>query len=294
LENKKLVMTLKGADSDLEGIHDSESLVELLDQAALSKTAEGPLEAYTQDGQHYYRICVLEAVGACKLLTFQEASSKGILDKILDNKLKAYHEKAQSKHPSQFQNEDGSFKDFAAVKNQIGSYVYKDLLTAIEKDAAQGDKKLKIDAQKESLDFYATHRFYHFARKAQEDILKHGDASVYLSHADRYQMEVKEEVVKRKDKVAGIGEELFSMEEAAFSPLYVGGNGSMSFYQVIKKTFVDEKELAQEVQKGQQMMAKDARLYLMSEILGLIQSTDSIHLEKMTVKDPAQDVETAL
>lgn len=294
LEKKQLLMTLKGEHRDLEGIDYSETLVELLDQAALSQTAEGPLDAYTQDGQHYYRICVLEAAGESKLLTFQEASSKGVLDKMLDNKLKSYHEKAKAHHPSQFQNEDGSFKDFAAVKNQIGSYVYKDLLTAIEKDAALSDKKLKIDSQKESLEFYATHRFYHFVRKAQEDILKNGDASVYLSHAAPYHMEAKEEVVKRKDKMAGIGEELFSMEEKAFSPLYVGGNGAMSFYQVIKKTFVDEGQLAQEVQKGQQMMAKDARLYLMSEILGLIQSTDSIHLEKMTSKVSDQDAEKIL
>ena len=289
LETKTLLMTLKGEHRDLKGIDYSENLVELLDQAVLSKNIEGPLEAYSQDGQHYYRICVLEALGESKLLTFQEASSKGVLDKILDNKLKAYHEQARAHHPSQFQNEDGSFKDFAAVKNQIGSYVYKDLLAAIEKDVAQTDKKLKGDVKRESLDFYATHRFYHFVRKAQEDILKNGDASVYLSQEAAYHMEAKEEVVKRKDKVAGIGEELFSMEEKTFSPLYIGNNGTMSFYQVIKKTFVDERQLAQEVQKGQQMMAKDARLYLMSEMLGLIRTTDSIHLEKMTAKVSVQD-----
>ena len=102
-ENKKLLMTLKGEHQSLEGIEHSETLVELLDQAALSKS---PIEAYTQDGQHYYRIVVLEAPSEAQLLTFQEASSKGLLDKMLDEKLKAYHEKAKAHNPSQFQNED--------------------------------------------------------------------------------------------------------------------------------------------------------------------------------------------
>lgn len=286
LEKKKLKLSLGEGVSALEGIEYNEVLGVLLDKAATDvDQVSKELENYTQDEKHYYRISVLSKPSDRELLSFKEASNKGILDKMLDEKLKKYHHQAQSMNPSLFQNEDGSFKEFASVKNQIGSFIYKDLLEAIEKDFIKGGGKLKVGSQKEPLEFYATHRFYHFMRQSKDDIEKNGLQSSYLQNEHLYRLESKKEVVKRKQKTPWATEEIFSMDEKTFSPIQVASNGDISFYQVLKKSQVEDEQLLEEIKEGQRLMAQDAKRHLMQEILTLLESTDSIHLEKIVEKE---------
>jgi hypothetical protein len=75
-------------------------------------------------------------------------------------------------------------------------------------------------------------------------------------------------------------QELFSMQEETFSPLHVAGNGDISFFKVLKKVLVEDKDGAQEMKEGQRLLAEDAKRYLMQELLVLVTSRESIHLEK--------------
>lgn len=290
LEKKTLELCLGDGFFVLEGIQDNGALESLLNEALTASDAvfQG-LQNYTQDEKHYYRIKALSKPSDARLLSFKEASSKGILEKLLDEKLQKFHKSAQAATPGSFQNEDGSFKDFSSVKNQIGAFVYKDLLEAIEKDFVKGGGKLKIGPQKEPLEFYATHRFYHFMRESKEDVEKKGLESIYLQQNHLYHLESKKEVVKRKQKTPWASEEIFAMSENAYSPVHVASNGEMSFYQVVKKLEVEDEELLEEVKKGQQLMAQDAKRHLMQEILALLESTDSIHLEKIVDKEQQEE-----
>lgn len=286
LEKKRLHIALSGKDNSLMGIQDSGALSALLQKVALedeqaSKTA---LENYTQDGEHYYRIYITAPPTEVRLLSFKEASSRGVLDMMLDEQLKKHHLQAQAAQPVAFQNEDGSFKEFASVKDQIGRFVYKNLLEEIEKDLTKQSGKLKGGMQKESLDFYATHRFYHFVQSAKEDIARNGSSSVYLDHHQQGYMEAHAEVVQRKTKAAWTSEEIFSMEEQSLSPISVAPNGEVSFYKVLKKSQQEDPELVTHIQAGQQLLAADAKRQLMHEVLMLLASTDSIHLAKIIEK----------
>jgi len=264
-----LEIPLKGACKNLQGIDSSEALLESLEQ----KVA---MESYTQDGEHYYRLAQVISLSDPKRLTFQEASSKGILDSLLDAKLKAHHELARAASPQKFLNEDGSAKDFMAVRHQIGSFVYKDLLAAIEKDALQHSDQLKKEDFQNSLDLYATHRFYQLARKAEQDIRAKGSLSLYLEKERPCHLEETLQTVKRKDKMTGVGEEIFAMEEQAYSPLHLGAE--MSFYQVVKKRQMEEESFEEAMEKGRQSMILDAKRYLMTEVLQLLKSKGGIYV----------------
>jgi GcvH upstream region-like protein len=282
LEKKTLHLSLGDGATPLAGIEYNELLDALLEKAATEpeKVME-TLERYTQDEKHYYRISVLSKPSEIQLLSFKQASDKGILDKILVEKLKKYHLQAQSMNPALFQNEDGSFKDFASVKNHIGAFIYRDLLESIEKDFVKSGGELKAGSRKEPLEFYATHRLYHFVRESKADIENKGLASSYLQKEHLYHLESDKEVVKRKEKITWATEDLFSMDEKTFSPIHVAANGDISFFQVLKKSQEEDKELIEELKEGQRLMAEDAKRHLMQEILTLLESTDSIHLEKV-------------
>jgi GcvH upstream region-like protein len=276
LEKKTLHLSVDAAVVSLEGIHDNEALRTLLERAAVAPDeVKELLGMYTQDEKNYYFIRALSKPSDLHLLSFQEASD--VLETMLDKKLKKHHKAAEAANPSLFRQEDGKSKDFSAVKNHIGAFIYKDLLEAIKKDFLASGGQLTSEP---TLEFYATHRFYHFARESKADIEKKGQQSVYVQKETPYHLEAEETLVKRKEKTPWMPQELFSMQEETFSPLHVAGNGDISFFKVLKKVLVEDKDGAQEMKEGQRLLAEDAKRYLMQELLVLVTSRESIHLEK--------------
>lgn len=272
-EKKTLNLPLKGRVQELQGIESSSELMAALDSGAHKN--------YTQDQKNYYRFTSIEAAKEGRLLTFKEALSKGILDDLLNRKLQQHYEAAKKSSPTLFQNEQGQFKELTAVKELVGKFVYKDLLDAIEKDYVAGGGVLKVGSQKEPLEFYATHRLYHFVNQAKKDIETKGSDSLFLQEVLPYHLTVKQETVSRKENQAWVTDDLFEMQENAFSSLKVAPHGEISFCQMLKKTSVDDKQISSAMDKGQKLLSQDAKRELMTEMLKIFRDKDGIHLEKV-------------
>jgi len=283
LEKKRLHLALGGKDATLMGVHDSAAFV-----AALQQGDEAHLTSYTQDGMHYYRIHVQTLSDEVRLLSFQEASDRGVLDDLVEEKLRQFHAKAQSMQPALFQKEDGSYKEFASVKDQIGKLMYKKLLEDIEKDFVQHGGKLQVGPQREPLEFYASHRFYHLMQEAKKDIQEKGTSSAYLLQGPKLAMQ--REKLHRKKIPSWATEEIFALQEKSFSQLQVSSQGEISFCQVLGKFEEEIGDLEAQVQEGQRLLAQEAKKLLMQEILSLLSSTDSIHLEKIADAKPSAEM----
>lgn len=288
LQTKTLALSLGKEISSLDGVLENAALISLLDLAPSKelvdlseeqKKVSEKLNYFTQDGENYYKIHVVKKPLETKLLSFREASSKKILDTIVEAKLKKFLPQAKAAEPALFQNENGSAKEFALVKEDIGRLLYKDLLKAIESDLTKLEKKMT--SQKDSLNFLARHRFYHYMKGAKEDIEHLGEESLYLDQTRPFHLKEATEKVKRKQKEYWVEEATFQLAENVFSNLKVAENGDMTFYQVLKKEEPSREKLLEEIKEGQSLIASDAKKYLMAELIDEIHKTDSIHLEKI-------------
>ncbi|PCI95544.1 hypothetical protein COB11_01840 [Candidatus Aerophobetes bacterium] len=293
LKSKVLHISLGKELSDLDGVFENGELIDLLNKAPVKQEMEldeeklqvkETLSLYTQDEENYYKIQVVKKPLETKLLSYKEALGKGILDKLLDKRLKAHEKHAKAIEPVAFQNEDGSSKDFSSVKDQIGRLMYKDLIKQIQRDFVKSGKKLAHDSQKESLDFAAKHRLYHFVKVAKEDIEYLGEESLYLDKTNRFHLNETDECIKRKEKVNWTDDSTFSMKENAWSNINVSSAGSISFYQILKKSKGDNEKLLDEIKNGQTLISKDAKRFLMNDLLKVVHEADGIHLDKISVK----------
>ncbi len=149
----------------LEGHADKQKeLIDLLDKA------QEPLKQYSADGQTFYRITVVERAPQQEVLTFEEASRDGTLDQLRNKFLEKAYADTREKSPLLYQNVDGSWKEFAKVKDLVAETYFADILKAIQDDRQAQDKEKK--QTKTSHDEDASWRFHAYAREAEAYLKK--------------------------------------------------------------------------------------------------------------------------
>lgn len=297
-ETKVIHVSLGKEITPLNGIYETAEFISVLDQAPLKteleltenqQLAKQSLQLYSQDEENYYKIQVVKKPLETRLLSYQEALNLKVLDKLLDEKLKKHEASARAIEPAAFVTEDGRSKEFKDVKDQIGKILYNDLIKLIEKDFTKSGRKIAHDSEKQALDFIAQHRLYHFVKVAKEDIEYLGEESMYLDKANRFHLVESDECIKRKEKASWTDESTFSMKENAWSQIHVDTSGLLSFYQIVKKSKGDKEKMLDEIKEGQSLISKDAKRFLMSDLLSEIYQSDSIHIEKIAQKKETLD-----
>jgi len=179
-DKKELTMGLstKGGKSYFTGLDNREALMLLLDQTALvgqepttqeAKDAAKKLAQFTSNGTLYYRISVVGRLPQKEILTFAEANQQGILDDVLNRQLETFYIQTRATTPTEFQNKDKSWKEFAQIKEDVAKLYFSKLINAIETDYAAAGNKSKALLNGDSA---APLRFYSYVRDLSNKIKK--------------------------------------------------------------------------------------------------------------------------
>jgi GcvH upstream region-like protein len=260
----------------LKGITDTKELLELAEKSLNPENPQAAslLSCYTQDGVHFYKIKLLEKPSAPRILTFKEASSQKILDKLLDKKLKQEQKSYESAHLTEALKEDGSAKSFEMMRLDIAAHVYKPLLSELEKQV--NPALLKDLTTKEKLDLLAKHRYLSFMSKAQQDIAELGEASLYLKKENLFYIESFRHLLKRKESKPWFKEEMFSLQQGQTSEVSFDGSNEVSFFKVLALDVQDKEDIAENIREKQQTLALEAKKELMSQLLDLFKEHQTV------------------
>ncbi len=270
-EKNLKVSTVEG-ESSLIGVNLTKDFIALLDKAAAQdQNASAKLALYSQDQETFYSIKVIGRDPELKLYSYKEALNQGIVEKLLDKKLKASLVLAKEAYPTEFLDEEGKEKDFDSVKTVIGKFVFKNLLSAIDRDYSKVyDKKKKTD---QSLDFYAKHRFLSLVNSKKEDILR-GNRELFGG----YEMAKEHKDIYRKDSQEFVDDSSFLMNQGDVSVITSLDSGDLVFFQLTEKPSQDLSNISKSVIEGRSLIVEDAKRHLMSEFLQKLEASDSIHL----------------
>lgn len=235
LETKQdtCLVSSKGEGLPFKNIKDLKALYQLIEAKETAKLA-----SYSQDGQHYYKIHVVEAPESARVLTLQEADSLGILRQKLDQKLEALYITARKKESSSYQQQDGSWKPLAEVKERVGLLLFPTLIQRIQAEYTKVTGQAPTFEQKQSPSFYAEQQMNALARAALASCQKKeesfNDKSPLLAQWDL----VKERQTKKKKEFSAFPHE-FSLPPGSFSEVHLTGLGKGVFFQMIEKKETD-------------------------------------------------------
>jgi GcvH upstream region-like protein len=280
----------KGTVFPFTGAKDSSELIALLEKAALKNEAANPanerLSEYTPDREHFYRIQVIRREDTKKVLTFDEASKDGTLDKFLDKRLEESYPEVRKRNANHFQQSNGGWKPFKEVKDLIGKYLFADLLRAIEDQYRAHFGVLPGKEGELPLVFYSNARLLPFMQEVQSRLQSDPEdatwtmtettkASTHLS--SQWLIEKTEKVIERCTEVPFSKEEMFTLSSQQWSPVKIGERGALAFY-FVKEKGISSTPLVDTVEQGHQILSFDAKRDMMLQILQKIRQKKAINL----------------
>jgi len=131
LQETVVLFREQGGKMPFQGVPRRKELMQILDSVPFN--AQNPaLLGYTQDRRHFYRIIVMERADKAELMTLKEAIGDGTLDKLLDKTLEASYPRQKQQKPSAFIKENGEFKPFQEVKDQLIEGNFQDLFQKLD------------------------------------------------------------------------------------------------------------------------------------------------------------------
>ncbi len=282
---------------------EGKEIIQLFTKAALKgELAQDPvaikarksLEQFTADGETYYRFHVLDRDLTKTLLTFAEANERGILDSLLEKYLEESYSEIRTKNPALFKTEENIWKPFKEVKDEVGRQLYSDTLKNLESEVSKLGVKVSEDRYENLDSFYPHYRLFPFMSTAQQDIRKLGNKSHYLKADEEEGIEgklrkksplesqwslVKEaRIFKNHEKSDWFSSDIFAMVEKSWSEVSHSNNHRLLFFQLQEKS-VPNGNFSKEMKEGQSILSKEAKRYLMGELLDHLKEKEAIHLD---------------
>ncbi len=235
---------------------------------------------FSCDGYHHYEVVLTEPPSTLTLLSFEEASVDGTLDALLDKKLEESYPEIRKKNATFFQMTSGSFKPLALVKDQVGAYIYADLLKVIEAAAKEanlfwGNEK-RDSTFKEPLEAYAHYRLYDYAQKALSSLNQEEEKeNLFL---EQFRLIKREEELTRAQARKLHIEQLFEQPDLSWSPLVSPESGKWTFFHLQKKKKSESQDVEQMVKTAQESLAKEAKRAFLDMLLREIVAKKSMSL----------------
>lgn len=296
----------RGGKVPFEGVVDQKKLMDLLDLATNSESADAvraaeELMRFSADGTHFYRIVILDRDEYKHVSSFEEANSDGVLDSLLEQRLQEHYDKMRQEKLSEvFVGEKGKIRPFEEVKVHVADDLFSSVLTSIYQDSLQ---QLSTEGKsvEKSGNFCAPRRFYYFMRAMQQLIEKEPQkAYSFIAEAqkpssegvlppivalqDQWKLLKKEVRVKRKSQDLLDSVAAFGLARDAWSVVSIPDNGDVHFFQS-KGYVVEEAQVADKVTVGQKALSDDARRYLMEELLAVIKDKKAISLTSQKMEE---------
>jgi len=279
-------------------------------QAELTPPVKSAAEKFatnSADGNTFYRIAVIERAPQQEIMTFAEANSEGVLDKLLDKKLEAYYKKIREADPAEFQQADNSWKPLNEVKTQVAERYFEKTLKAIRSSYAAA---IAPDKAPQELinDYAATLRFFAYMQNAKNQMQKNPEAIAELTRepnkaistdgslpehmalGEQWKLVRNAYKTTRSDSDNLLDHsELFTLADNSWTKVNAPANGDINFFHLDRKiSEPDPKAVAKSVTKAQQLLSADAQQKLMMLTLKEIKAKNAISLEYLN-----QAVETS-
>lgn len=296
---KQMVVGVRfaGGNSWIKGWENPEKLMQILDNA-LPGEESGALSQLSGDNKNYYRIVVLETKPE-EVMTFAEADREGVLDQMLDRQLEGHYVRVRGKSPEKFQQEDGSWKTFSDVKNQVADLYFQPILDAVANDYATANgKPMKVRTG----DQVAPFRFYAYMRTVQGQLKQHPEqASAWIkdsitdndpkvslakgvSLVDQWKLEKTEYSTERAgnetDKSGIPPQDLLALSPNEWTAVRTPVNGDLYFFQLkSKERGLDQIALTDKMSEAQELLSDDAQRNYMRTLIEEFKKKKAISLD---------------
>ena len=247
MNTTSVAIKMKGGQLPLfDRLELSDELVALIQNASLKSetpnAAAQRLSYYSADGNHFFSIRVLNKDAIKKVAAFADASKDGSLDGLLDKKLEEAYPEARKKDPKYFQQNNGQWKPFKEVKDQIGRHYFADLLKTIEAEYRTYYGMLPGKEGELPLGFYSNARLFAYMSDAQQALASNPSNLHWVKPeqdaddlATQWLLEKKIQVVDRSMPLAFSKDEIFTLKQDQWSKVKIGERGALAFYCILEK-----------------------------------------------------------
>lgn len=311
----------RGGKTPFTGLENGKELMELLDAAPLTnkkansytaqeKDAQDKLNHYSPNKTTFYAIRVIDRDKQPGILTFAEADEKGVLDLLLDKQLEAHYAKIRDGNPSEYQNNDKTWKSFDDARDSVAKNYYESTLNTIRKAYTSSVK----EAPEQMIpDYAASLRLYPYMKSIADQAKKNpkilesftkaptttsNDESKLAAReklADQWKLEQVHYTTNRgkEDKLTD-KTELFSLAEGNWSKVNTPANGEINFIQLEKKgTDETANTVTQSVSRARLLLSSDAQQQLMASLLKIIEEKHAISIDYLNQKTEMEPVASA-
>ena len=304
-ETKTLKLRLAGGQLLLKGMTDREKLMALLDE-------QDELEQYSQDQRHYYTIQVLDRSDELEVLSFAQAAFDGVLDELIDRDLQKHYEKVRDANPLVYKTTEGEWKALGDVKMEVAKDFFQATVKAVNEDyhnwrklqpATQREKEgqqMSTDEDRAAVRRFISPMRQWFADLKGEKVAE--DTLIAMSSAEAEQgelppadrLEEQWKLVKRDHTVYRHGEQtldtdtVFALEPGHWSNVYTTSLGNVLFYRLGEQV-EQEASVAQQMDQGRELLSREARLYLMQNLLSGLDEDEVLKLDYLKRRQESFD-----
>ena len=196
-----------------------------------------------------------------ELVDFEEAFQEGTLGAILDQKLEnAYPNIRKGKRL--FLQENGNFKPFYEVKEQIARILYEPLLLAIEQEYVKAFGDLPGMSKQLPGIFYCKYRLYGFMQSVKQQL----ELGAALHLPKQWELISTSSCISRSQKLNFPTDDWIEIPVDQWSPISIGSSGSLAFAKVCSKGSLEEVPL-DKIEQGFQFLSFDTCRDVMRHLL---------------------------
>lgn len=288
-EEMEITLREQGGEVPFDGFKNTLQLITLLDKAPLNEVSP-ELSQLSQDNVNYVQIQLLDRSKPERVLTFSEAKEDGTMDALLNKVLESSYPRIRSKEPSLFLKENGEWKSFKEVKDQVAEYYFEDLFRAIDHEVQVYKQKMPnftdwSNRQEAILAVsmlpYVQEEFHIVKEKlANAEELRDTTQATTGAENQFALVKTRERLVRSGPDFAVNPELAFSLEKESFSPLTSYQNSGPCFFIVAGKGFLPSNELVRtKVFEERNMLGRVAVIQFAQSILESMQKKGSYNLE---------------
>jgi hypothetical protein len=267
-EAKEKTFGVSAAGVQLSGIEQAKQCTLYLQHAIENDPlALAALRCYSNDGSTFYRFEGVERLSEPQILLFEKA--RGVLSRLVDQHLQAEYPKVRKRSPEKFQTAEGEWKQFAAVKEEVGLLVFADVIQAIDRLEKQPDAAHS-----------AARRFLAPTQEAYASLQKNPSDSFWLRGSgdpllEQFKLVSKELLVQRTSKEDWMKEQAFLLVPNQWSPIYVPDDGQIVFFYLLEKK-PHETPILEQLSFGKATLSADAQRYLGERLIETAQKKQAI------------------
>lgn len=291
-QEQVLSLREQGGKVPFEGFKNTLALITLFDKAPLNE-ATPELSQLSQDGVHYIKVEVVDKSKPERILRFSEAKNDGTMEALLNKALESSYARIRSKEPSVFLKENGEWKPFKEVKDNIALYYFEDMFRIIDHEIEVFKAKMPnfTDWSSKEQAMLAVSLLPYVQEELQvvKEKIANSEEWPHTPSAQSHTAAGPEQfaIVKSRKQVVRSGPDFvvnpqlaFSLDLESMSPLSAYEESGPAFFMVVGKGFLPSDEIVRtKVLDERNMLGREALIEFAGDVLVNMQKKGAYSLE---------------